>query len=344
VLVNESLYARQSLLGRMRQIVTGDGATPESSFNLGGPQVVAPGAPTDDPRRGASPFPVKAPPARSVQDGPDIAFWAHGFGAWGRLASDGNAAALDTNFTGFFSGVDARLASIWRAGVAAGYTQSRNTLSGRGAANIEAGHLAAYSTLGLGPLSLRTGADYAWQTLDTDRTVAIPGLFDRPTAHYQARTTQVFGEAGYAFALGAFTIEPFAGAAWVSVQTPQVSERGDVAALTIAAHDAAVGYSTLGLRAAGAIPLGAGAILIPRLSAAWQHAFNSLTPETVMTFQTTGTSFVVAGVTGARDTALAEAGLDVAIGPRLTLGASYIGSYARALMDHAVKGKLSWKL
>ena len=38
------------------------------------------------------------------------------------------------------------------------------------------------------------------------------------------------------------------------------------------------GYSTLGIRAAGLIPLGNDMVLIPRATVAWQHAFNGVTP------------------------------------------------------------------
>ena len=53
--------------------------------------------------------------------------------------------------------------------------------------------------------------------------------------------------------------------------------------------------------------------------------------------------FVIAGVPIARDSLLAEAGLDLAIGRNATLGVSYIGQIARNVQDHAAKGKFSWK-
>ena len=53
--------------------------------------------------------------------------------------------------------------------------------------------------------------------------------------------------------------------------------------------------------------------------------------------------FTIAGVPIARDSLLAEAGLDLAIGRHATLGVSYIGQYASNVQDHAAKGKFSWK-
>ena len=52
---------------------------------------------------------------------------------------------------------------------------------------------------------------------------------------------------------------------------------------------------------------------------------------------------MIAGVPIARDSILAEAGLDLAIGRNTTVGLSYVGQAARNVHDHAAKGKFSWK-
>ena len=46
-------------------------------------------------------------------------------------------------------------------------------------------------------------------------------------------------------------------------------------------------------------------------------------------------------MTDTRDAMLAEAGLDLALGSRMTLGVSYIGQHAGTVHDHAAKGKFS---
>ena len=125
----------------------------------------------------------------------DIVFWAQGFGAWGRFNGDGNAASVRRDLAGFFTGVDTRVGANGRAGIAAGYTGSKNALDGRGSANVETGHVAAYGGWSFGALNLRAGGAYAFHTIDTDRTIAFPGFFDRATAHYQGGTGQMFGEA-----------------------------------------------------------------------------------------------------------------------------------------------------
>ena len=281
---------------------------------------------------------MKAPEASR-----DIVFWSQGFGAWGRFDGDGNAARVRRDLAGFITGLDARVGASGRAGIAAGYTGSKNALDGRGSATVDTGHVVAYGGWSFGALNLRAGGAFAFHTIDTDRTVAFPGFFDRTFAHYDGRTAQVFGEAGYGFAFGNVAVEPFAGGAWVRLETDAAAERGGAAALNIAANNFAVGYSTLGIRAAGIVPIGDGMVLIPRASAAWQHAFDGVTPEARLAFAASGVPFTIAGVPIARDALLAEAGLDLAIGRSATVGVSYTGQLARNVTDHAARGRFSWK-
>jgi outer membrane autotransporter protein len=340
VLVDESLYVRSAVLGRLRQASYGGDAS-MASLSMGGPQAAFADGELDSALAYAkSPIVTKAPLLSSAPSR-DIVFWSQGFGAWGKFNGDGDAAAVRRDLAGFVTGFDARFGN-WRGGIAAGYTGSRNTTDGRGSANVDTGHVAAYGGWNFGALNLRGGGAYAFHTIDTDRTIAFPGFFDRATAHYQGGTGQIFGEAGYGFAFGKLAVEPFAGAAWVHLDTDAFSEKGGAAALNVAANSFEVGYSTLGVRAASMIPVG-DMILVPRASAAWQHAFNDVTPDATVAFQNVAGSFVVAGVPIARDSLLAEAGLDLAINRNATVGVSYTGQIAGNVQDHGAKGKFSWK-
>ena len=231
VLVDESLYMRSAVLGRLRQASYG-GDTGMASLAFGGPQAFADGEELSALAYAKSPIVTKAPlvaPAPSC----DVVFWAQGFGAWGRFDGDGNAASVRRDLAGFITGVDTRVGANGRAGIAAGYTGSRNNLDGRGIANVETGHVAGYGGWSFGALNLRAGGAYAFHTIDTDRTIAFPGFFDRATAHYDGGTGQIFGEAGYGFAFGKVAVEPFAGGAWVRLDTDAAAERGGAAATRI---------------------------------------------------------------------------------------------------------------
>ena len=338
-LADESLYVRSAILGRLRQASYGN--TSMASLSAGGPQAFQGADEISALAYAKSPIVTKAPLKAPVADS-DIVYWAQGFGAWGRFDTDGNAATLRRDLAGVVTGFDARFGNA-RAGIAAGYTGSRNNLDARGSANVETGHIAAYGGFNVGAFNLRAGGAYAFHTIDTDRIIAFPGFADRATAHYDGNTGQIFGEIGYGFAFGQVAVEPFAGAAFVRVNTDAATERALAAGLNIAGTSFEVGYASLGIRAASMIPVGDGMVLIPRASAAWQHAFNSVTPAETLAFLAGGPAFTISSVPIARDSLLAEAGLDLAINRNATIGVSYVGQIANNVQDHAAKGRFSWK-
>ena len=85
-----------------------------------------------------------------------------------------------------------------------------------------------------------------------------------------------------------------------------------------------------------------GATLVtPHVSAAWQHAFDDVTPGAALAFATTGIGFDVTGVPLAEDSALIDAGLDVAVGQNANAGVSYSGQFGDGVQDNAVKGRFT---
>jgi len=73
---------------------------------------------------------------------------------------------------------------------------------------------------------------------------------------------------------------------------------------------------------------------------AWRHAFGDTDPKTTLAFAGSN-AFTIGGLPVARDSALVEGGLDVAIGRGATLGVSYTGQLAEDAQDHAFKGVLA---
>jgi uncharacterized protein with beta-barrel porin domain len=161
-------------------------------------------------------------------------------------------------------------------------------------------------------------------------------------ALFYTDTGQLFGEIAYPTSLGSIALEPFAGIAGVRIDTESFKEHGgELSALRGRNIDEEVGYSTLGLRA-GTIWHWRETVVAPHVSAAWQHAFDDVTPDAVLAFASTGIGFTVTGVPLAEDSALIEAGLDFALGRAMTLGVSYAGQLASDLTDNAVKGRFTW--
>ena len=251
VLVDESRYMRGAVLGRLRQASYGGNAG-MASLSLGGPQTAfADGERSTRARLRASRRSSARRRWSRRRATRDIVFWAQGFGAWGRFDGDGNAASVRRDLAGFITGLDTRVGASGRAGIAAGYTGSRNTLDGRGTANVETGHVAGYGGWSFGALNLRAGGAYAFHTIDTDRTIAFPGFFDRATAHYDGRTGQIFGEARLWLRVrqrrGRAVRRRRLGAARRPTRRPSAAAPRRS---TSRRNSFEVGYSTLGIRAA----------------------------------------------------------------------------------------------
>ncbi len=309
-----------------------------ASLGAGGPQVAS-----LDSRAmtlGSAGAPADAAPAY----GPGVAFWTRAYGAWADFDGDKNAASASRDLGGFLSGVDARAGSTWRLGLAAGFAQSNIGINAlHSAAEVGSFNLAGYAGGALGPLALRTGGAWSWQDIDTTRVTVAPGFFERDKASYNGDTGQVFGEVAYPTAMGSVALEPFAGLAFVAVETGSFKERGGggLTALNSRGIDMDVGYSTLGLRAGATMHWNSMAVT-PHVSAAWQHAFDGVTPDAALVVASSGVGFTVFGVPLAKNSLLVEAGLDLNLSPTATLGVSYSGQLASEVEDNAVKGRFTW--
>jgi outer membrane autotransporter protein len=268
-----------------------------------------------------------------------LTFWAQGLGGWGHADSDGNAASVRSRFGGFLSGADVRLGETWRAGLVAGYMRTDLNVDDRSSsAGIDSFQFGGYTGGKLGAFNVRGGASYSYDKIDTSRAIVFTGFTDKTSAQFHGNVGQVFGEVGYGMALGSVALEPLAGLAYVNVRDDSFAESGGLAALSATGTSQGTSYSTLGVRAATAMPLANGTVLIPRGSLQWQYAFGDVTPVTALAFQSTGTAFSVAGIPIARNSALIEGGFDWRFSPQAKLGAYYQGELAAHAESHAFKG------
>ncbi|TAI60935.1 autotransporter domain-containing protein [Bradyrhizobium sp. Leo170] len=259
---------------------------------------------------------------RKLSDG--LAVWGSGYGSWARLGGGGgNAASLDRAAGGFFVGADKLIDSGWRIGVMGGYGRSFYSVDGRASsADVDQSTIGAYAGTRINDLGLHLGLANTWHAIDTSRNVAFPDFAEIDKTSYNARTTQIFGDAGYTFHAGGAALEPFAGFAWVNLHTNGYDENG-TAGLHGGGETQNVTYSTIGLR--GALPVSLGSFsgnLHGTLG--WQHAFGDVTPWTTHAFVSSD-AFTVTGVPIARDAALIQTGLDIPLSKDATLGFSYTG-------------------
>lgn len=355
VMLGDSLYLREAVLGRLRQSSFMGSVGPMAALGSSGPTLAYANEDGSSVSQASSNsvlayaderspgFPIKAPPPTVPAH--ETVFWVQGIGAWGRLEGNGNAADVSRNLAGVFAGVDRRLGPNWLVGIAGGYTNSFLSIGDpASSADIDTAHLAGYVGANFGPWNLRGAAAGSFSMLNTSRSIIFPGFSDTESASYDATTAQVFGEVGYGVAFGQIATEPFAGFAFVHLNTEGFAESGStgIAALNGSSSSDDIGYSTLGARAATNWVLKDGMVLTPHASAAWQHAFGPVTPTAALAFESNGAAFTVAGVPLARDAALVEAGFDVHINAQITFGVFYFGQLAGSVQDNSVHGNLIW--
>jgi autotransporter-associated beta strand protein len=273
-----------------------------------------------------------------------FAAWGQAFGSFGHIGGGDDAATLDRSVDGFILGVDASPDNRYRLGVAGGYTQSALSLDAQASSgHVDSTFAGVYGGASLNALRLSGGALYAYNRYGTDRSVVFPGFSDAESAGYGGDTLQAFGEAGWRIGLSGFSrptsIEPFAGATAMHIDTASFSEAGGAAALNGAAAGYDYAATTLGARTEAA--LFDDAPLIARGMLGWRHVFGDVTPNSTLAFAgAPSIPFAVAGAPIARDALAVEAGVDWRMTRQATIGVFYSGSLAARDEDNAVKGEL----
>lgn len=318
VLIDDSRFVRDTASNRIRDAFEGvaSAAVPVLAYGPDGANVV---------------------PANT--DG--LAFWSSAFGSWGNWDGDGNAARLDRSTGGLFLGADASVSEGVRLGLFGGYSRTGFEVDDRASSgSADNYHLGAFGGVELDDLILSFGGAYSWHNVSTSRSVAFTGFTDTLSADYNAYTAQIFGEAAYRIDLGGASFEPFANLAYVNLSTNGFTETGGAAALTAASSVVDATFTTLGARAETDISFGE---TQARLHGAlgWRHAFGDVTPTATHAFASGGNNFTVAGVPIARDAAVIEAGLDLALTSNMSIDFSYSGQIASGFADHGLKASLS---
>ena len=266
--------------------------------------------------------------------------WAQVVGNWNTLDSDGNAAQVKTNTAGLFIGGDTEVGAGWRVGGALGYTDGRVKVDERDSkSDVSTFTAALYGgnswRQGTGTLNFLAGAAYSHHDIDSRRTVNVGGS-QTLKADYRAHTTQLFTELGYAVPVGQRSVvEPYLGLAWLSQKAKGFTEEGGAAALQGEGQKDDVTTFTLGLRGKTALNVGAHpAHLFVGLG--WRHASGDVDPGRRVSFvQGGGAAFNVAGAPIAKNAAVLDLGVEMAVGRNTAMGLGYSGQYGNDNTDHS---------
>ena len=178
------------------------------------------------------------------------------------------------------------------------------------------------------------GALYTWHSIDSTRTVTNP-VMERLTADYDARSVQLFAEAGYRATMDRLTVEPFAGVSYVNLKTDAFSETGGLSALSSPSETTSTTFTTLGLRSA----IYLSSTVRTRGMVGWRHAFGDVDPASTFTIAGSG-PFTILGAPIAQDAAVVEAGIDIEASDTVTIGASYEGQYGDGSIANGFNARL----
>jgi outer membrane autotransporter protein len=257
--------------------------------------------------------------ARSSTQGTGL--WLRGLYDWAH-SRGGSSLRLGVDRKGVLGGIDGSLGGL-QVGAIGGYIEGDLNVRNQAASAQDRTKLVGvYAGWGSGALSLRAGANWSWHDIDTNRAIAFPGLAGTATASYKAQSGQIFGEIAYNLLKGPIRLEPFADYAHVRNRTAGFAETGSLGGLNVGRDRRDADFATLGLRLGGAVPMGPGATLRPRLSAAWQRGWGDLGGTTVASFGPGAGTFVLTGAGVGRDTLVLDGGFDADLGSGLSIGAS----------------------
>jgi outer membrane autotransporter protein len=271
-------------------------------------------------------------PVEEIEGG--ASFWMTGIAATDRFDSDGNAAGMNGHVAGLFAGIDADVSEQWRIGGMFGYT---NASAGTDA-DWDSYSAGLYAAAEWGKLNFTTGAIYSKNDISTERNIAFGTFEDQLQADYQSATRQVFADLGWREKVGATTLEPFANLAYINLETDGLREDGGAAALSANGGTDDVTLTTLGLRWSTDI----GNADLPATFSGmlgWRHAIGDLTPSSRFAFSS-GSPFVIEGVSLPRDTAVLEASLTAQVSKTARVKLSYSGEFAHSFAAHAAKASL----
>ncbi len=267
--------------------------------------------------------------------------WTQALGAWGRNDGSHAASSLDSHSRGLLIGADIPLDNGWRAGALVGFGHTDLDLRDEsGSVDSTDYHLGLYAGTQWDALSLKLGLAHSWHSVEARRDLLILGSDQHLAPDYDPGTTQAFGELAYRIDAGNLSLSPFANLAQVHLQTDGFHERSGALALDNPRQNTDVTFSTLGLRLASK-PLGDWKV-VPSAALGWRHAFGDSTPEHEAAFAG-GPDFKLVGAPIAREAAVVQGALDMALTETVSLGLGYDGQLSGRSKDQDLNAKLSWR-
>lgn len=263
--------------------------------------------------------------------------WIHTWAHDGYLKADGNAARLDNKGSGVLFGVDAYRDGTTTLGVAVGYEQNSLKIGGirHSDADVDSLHALIYGQTAVGPIDIKGGIGYSWQSIESSRYIAVGNVVARNKADYDGGLVQIFAEGSHTFEINEkIGLTPYAGLAYQRVRTDSFTETSNtVAGFSSALHQNGssedIVTSTLGIR--GQVSVGPASSLYADLG--WKHTFGDKEPESMLNF-IGGSRFVTRGAEINSNAAVIGLGANIEIKPNMRLSFGYEGAFGNQSRDH----------
>ena len=264
--------------------------------------------------------------------------WVTGAGASGETDATSGTARMETDRRSVVFGIDRALGEGWRLGVLGGYSRTDVTQRARlSSGSVETWSVGLYGGAEAGAARFSFGAIYDGHAVDAHRSVpsiGLPGI-QHLSAGYDARSLQLFAEAGHEVQAGGLMLEPFAGVSSIYLDTDGFSESGGDAALAASSDTDSMMFTTLGLRSAMEVD----DMIHLRGMAGWRHAFGDADPSSTHTLSGSP-AFTVTGAPIAEDALDIELGIEVGLSDTAVLGVAYKVRYSDADAAHGFNAGL----
>jgi uncharacterized protein YhjY with autotransporter beta-barrel domain len=265
--------------------------------------------------------------------------WVNGWGDWVNVNGDNGVKGYNFTTGGVSVGVDYRITDYLAIGLFGTYAHTWTSLN-PGSIDVNTGRGGLYVTYWNQGFYIN-GAVYAGHnSYDTSRGELTNTLASGSTSGYEVST---FVDTGYNFHFGDLSFGPVFAAQYTNVHVDGFTEQGSFLPLNIHSDSEESWRTDLGLLASYACHVG-NIIVIPSLSAAWEHEYKySNLPIAFSSPIFGGVSATVFGPHEGHDSAIINAGVGTQWTPRIATYVSYQGQLGRNNYDaNGVTGTISF--
>ena len=269
--------------------------------------------------------------------------WVQGFGSFGSLDGDGNAAGGDFTIGGLSGGFDNQVSPELLLGVAVGYSQNNADVGGPGAnGTVDAFQVGGYGGYVNGPWRLDGVASYGFLQTDTTRPISVGSIQETASGNYNGGVISMDAEGGYVFEFTRVTVEPTVGLSYTHLSQDGFRETGSTSGLQVGDMTMNSFRSALGARLVARFGREDGVQYLPALRLVWAHEFADKNAEFNARFIGGGGDFKVRGLELGADTVVVGAGLTVGFNKSVQGFVNYNANLNSRLSSSTFSGGLSY--